>query len=139
MQSLLSPAKQHVSVNCYSQSFYYDQMLYNPAQIELSPRKWMILREAAAAGDFSDSAGCKNALRVKRETKIRTVSWNLPGGPVVKTLCFHCREHKFDPWSGEMLHGQKVKKKKKKIVSSVLGLYAFCLFFLHSDFLQGIS
>ena len=116
MQSLLSPAKQHVSVNCYSQSFYYDQMLYNPAQIELSPRKWMILREAAAAGDFSDSAGCKNALRVKRETKIRTVSWNLPGGPVVKTLCFHCREHKFDPWSGEMLHGQKVKKKKKNCV-----------------------
>ena len=55
MQSLLSPAKQHISVNCYSQSFYYDQMLYNPAQIELSPRKWMIFIEAAAAGDFSDS------------------------------------------------------------------------------------
>ena len=21
-----------------------------------------------------------------------------PGGPVVKTLCFHCRDHGFDPW-----------------------------------------
>ena len=77
-------------------------------QIELSPRKWMIFREEAAAGDFSDSVGCKNALRVKRETKTRTVSWNLPGGPAVKTLCFHCSGHKFDPWSAEMLHGQKV-------------------------------
>ena len=24
---------------------------------------------------------------------------DFPGGPVVKTLCFHCRGHKFDPWS----------------------------------------
>ena len=23
-----------------------------------------------------------------------------PGGPVVKTLCFHCRGHGFSPWSG---------------------------------------
>ena len=21
-------------------------------------------------------------------------------GPVVRTLCFHCRGHRFDPWSG---------------------------------------
>ena len=27
-------------------------------------------------------------------------SQNSPGGPVVKTLCFYCREHGFDPWSG---------------------------------------
>ena len=25
---------------------------------------------------------------------------DFPGGPVVKTLCFHCRGHGFDPWSG---------------------------------------
>ena len=24
----------------------------------------------------------------------------LPGGPVVKTLCFRCRGHRFDPWCG---------------------------------------
>ena len=25
---------------------------------------------------------------------------DLPGGPVVKTLRFHCRGRRFDPWSG---------------------------------------
>ena len=25
---------------------------------------------------------------------------DFPGGPVVKTLGFHCRGHEFDPWSG---------------------------------------
>ena len=25
---------------------------------------------------------------------------DFPDGPVVKTLCFHCREHRFDLWSG---------------------------------------
>ena len=28
-------------------------------------------------------------------------SWDVPGGPVVKTLHFHCRGHRFDPWSGD--------------------------------------
>ena len=25
---------------------------------------------------------------------------DLPGGPVVKTPHFHCRGHRFNPWSG---------------------------------------
>ena len=25
---------------------------------------------------------------------------DIPGGPVIKTLCFHCRGHGFDPWLG---------------------------------------
>ena len=25
---------------------------------------------------------------------------DFPGGPVVKTPCFQCRGHEFDPWSG---------------------------------------
>ena len=25
---------------------------------------------------------------------------DFPGGPVVKTLCFYFRGHRFDPWSG---------------------------------------
>ena len=27
--------------------------------------------------------------------------WDFPGGLVVKTLGFHCRGHRFDPWSGK--------------------------------------
>ena len=26
--------------------------------------------------------------------------WELPGGPVVRTLCFHCQGPGFNPWSG---------------------------------------
>ena len=25
---------------------------------------------------------------------------DFPGSPVIRTLCFHCRQHGFDPWSG---------------------------------------
>ena len=27
-------------------------------------------------------------------------SWDFAGGPVVRTPRFHCRGHRFDPWSG---------------------------------------
>ena len=40
-----------------------------------------------------------------------------PGRSVVKTPHFHCREHRFDPWSGKlrscMPHGASRGKKKK--------------------------
>ena len=36
--------------------------------------------------------------------------WDLPGGPVVKTPCFHCRGPGFDPWSGNLRFWQKKKK-----------------------------
>ena len=29
-------------------------------------------------------------------------SGDFPGGSVVKTLCFHCRGHGFDPWWGDL-------------------------------------
>ena len=32
--------------------------------------------------------------------KSDVTSGDFPGGPVVKTLCFHCRGRRFDPWSG---------------------------------------
>ena len=40
-----------------------------------------------------------------------------PGGPVVKTPRFHCRERRFSPWSGQLRSrkvgsGQRGKKKK---------------------------
>ena len=40
----------------------------------------------------------------KRETVKITASgnscWNFPAIPVVKTLCFQCKEHEFNPWLG---------------------------------------
>ena len=44
-----------------------------------------------------------------------------PGGPVVKTLCFHCQGPRFNPWLGgtEILQvlqlGQKKKKRPRKV------------------------
>jgi len=32
--------------------------------------------------------------------KARGKKRDFPGGPVVRTLCFHFREHGFDPWLG---------------------------------------
>ena len=40
----------------------------------------------------------------------RSGLWDFPGGPVVKTPCFHCRGHRFDPWSGNLRFWQKRKK-----------------------------
>ena len=31
---------------------------------------------------------------------VNDTSREFPGGSVVKSPCFHCREHEFDPWSG---------------------------------------
>ena len=28
------------------------------------------------------------------------ITWDFPGGPGVRTPCFHCRRHRFDLWSG---------------------------------------
>ena len=43
--------------------------------------------------------------------------WGSPGVPVVKTLCFHFRGCRFDPWSGNqdpMCHVVQPKGKKQK-------------------------
>ena len=32
--------------------------------------------------------------------QMKDSSRNLPGGPVVNLLCFHCRGHGFNPWLG---------------------------------------
>ena len=41
----------------------------------------------------------------------KVVSRESPNGPVVGTLCFHCWEHRFNPWWGHM-----VRPKKKKLL-----------------------
>ena len=30
----------------------------------------------------------------------KTFYWEFPGGPMVRTQCFHCCGPGFDPWSG---------------------------------------
>ena len=35
--------------------------------------------------------------------KILGAPMDFPGSPVVRTLCFHCRGHRFNPWLGEVL------------------------------------
>ena len=44
----------------------------------------------------------------------KCLDWDFPGGPVVKTLCFHCRGRGFDPWLGKFRIPHRVAKKKKK-------------------------
>ena len=42
-------------------------------------------------------------------------SGDFPGGPVVKTSCFQCRWHKFDPWwETKIPYARAVWPKKKK-------------------------
>ena len=33
------------------------------------------------------------------KVKVKKVKGDFPGGPVVKTLGFQCRGHRFNPWS----------------------------------------
>ena len=46
---------------------------------------------------------------------------DFPDSPVVKTLCFHFKEHGFNPWSGNLdptncTVWQKIKIKKPKLL-----------------------
>ena len=45
---------------------------------------------------------------------------DFPGGPVVKTLRFHCRGHRIDPGSGKFHMPCGAAKKKRKKKDSVL-------------------
>ena len=65
----------------------------------------------------------------------------LPGSPVVKTPCFHCRGHGFDPWSKgtkiRMLHST-AKKRKENTACISLAVNKF-LYFIHSTLYLLIS
>ena len=41
-----------------------------------------------------------NNLKKKKTPSQKHPEWEFLGGPVVRTPHFHCREHGFDPWSG---------------------------------------
>ena len=46
------------------------------------------------------------------------LSGDFPGGPVVGTLCFHCRGHGFDPWLGNwILHAKQRGQKYIYIIA----------------------
>ena len=46
------------------------------------------------------SVGTPDSPDINKLRDLNTVIQGLPGGPVVRTLCFHCRGHGFSPWSG---------------------------------------
>ena len=51
--------------------------------------------------------------------KLKVQHGDHPGCSVVKTPCFHCRGHRFNPWQGNLTSHtlpDAVKKKKKKKV-----------------------
>ena len=52
-------------------------------------------RHVGVAGrtSVSEEASEENVL-------LKTHSSKFPAGPVVRTARFHCRGHRFDPWSG---------------------------------------
>ena len=41
---------------------------------------------------------------------------DFPGGPVVKTPCFYCRGHRFDPW----WDGSDQKQNKTKLMRELV-------------------
>ena len=41
-------------------------------------------------------------------------SWDVPGDPVVKTPCFHCRRRRFNPWLGSKDPACQGAAKKRK-------------------------
>ena len=57
--------------------------------------------------------------KILRQTTFKVSHiWDFPGGPVVKILCFHGREHSVDPWSGNQDHTCHVvwpKKRKENV------------------------
>ena len=65
------------------------------------------------------------------EERMNNKWMDFPGGPVVKTLHFHCRGHEFDPgWRTKIPQatqcGQKKKNRLKKLIDTV------SMFMVHS-------
>ena len=43
----------------------------------------------------------KECLKAGGQGSTLLTDFRLPGGPVVRTPCFQCKGHGFDPWSGK--------------------------------------
>ena len=51
------------------------------------------------------------------------VHGEFPGGPVVRTLCFHSSGHRFNPWLGNLDPiSSAVQEKKKKIIHGLFNM-----------------
>ena len=48
--------------------------------------------------DTTEQLNKNSMYKVLWKISERGVEWDFPGGPVVKTLHFHCRGHKLNPW-----------------------------------------
>ena len=67
---------------------------------------WPVLRCNSWTASLTHLLTCLASIRIWGQllTGVNTkpiVMRALPGHPVVATLCFHCRGHRFDPWSGK--------------------------------------
>ena len=74
---------------------------------------WPSLRDASET--FSNPEYVQSAVGHAFRNSLQ----DFPGGPVVKTPCFHCRGHGFDPWLGKQdptchVSGPKKGKKENK-------------------------
>ena len=65
--------------------------------------------------------------------------WDFPGSPVIKTLCFHFRGHRFDSWAGTKIvsdtwHGQHFLKSKELVSYHHLSLLWLAFYVVFSHF-----
>ena len=71
-------------------------------------------------GTKTDKRASRKSLQTSKLSINSNNNMNFPGGPVVKTLCFHCKACGLNPWLGNKIphawhHSQKVKKKNSFI------------------------
>ena len=57
--------------------------------------------QRALVGRNEGTRACYRQPRLLKAPDITAGLGDFPGGPVVKTLRFHCRWHKFNPWPGK--------------------------------------
>ena len=74
-----------------------------------APQEWGARNPGADGGPGGGDGGEGAALGPSGQPWVRSILkfpllWcdtrDFPGGPVIKTPTFHCRGHRFDPWSG---------------------------------------
>ena len=61
--------------------------------------KWSKIFKSKIGNNFQNCYSIPDKLNSTIRSKYRHLG-AFPGGLVVKTPCFHCREHGFNPWSG---------------------------------------
>ena len=88
----------------YSLVVWYMCLYLNTSQMySLRLEAWGRLRQKESYTKvyaFRSSGIWRQSWIRKEATCFKTKIRDFPGGPVVKTLCFHCRGQGFDPWLG---------------------------------------